>query len=129
MTTLKNVTLAVKRFAAEREWDQFHDPKNLAMAIAAETGELLAEFRWVPNAMADGFVRRPEVRQRIEREVADVAITLLLLSDRVGIDLLGAIERKLELNRANYPVEQSRGVAERPRRITDAPFLPDEDRA
>jgi dCTP diphosphatase len=114
MTTLEDVTEAIKAFAAERDWNQFHDPKNLAMAIAAEAGELLAELRWVSNASSDGFVRDPAAKERIEREVADVAITLILFSERAGIDLLGAVTRKLQANRHNYPVERSRGVPERP---------------
>jgi dCTP diphosphatase len=104
----------LRRFVAERDWSQFHDPKNLAMAIASEVGELLSELRWVTSEDADDAVRAPDVRRRIENEVGDVAIALLLFCERAGIDLLAAAEKKLELNAANYPVAQSKGHPERP---------------
>lgn len=104
----------LRRFVVEREWGQFHDPKNLAMAIASEAGELLAELRWVSSARADEAVQDPGKRERIEREIADVAISLLLFCDRVDIDLFTAIERKIEQNESHYPVAQSRGHSERP---------------
>jgi NTP pyrophosphatase (non-canonical NTP hydrolase) len=84
------------------------------MAIASEAGELVAELRWVANSAADHFVSQPQVRERVEREIADVAIALILLSDRVGIDLLGAIERKIDVNQVNYPVDAVRGQSDRP---------------
>jgi dCTP diphosphatase len=106
----------VRRFVAERDWAQFHDPKNLSMAVASEAGELVALLRWVRNEEADTFVRAPENHARLRAEVADVAISLLLLCDRTGIDLPSAILDKLEVNRRNYPVESTRGRAERPER-------------
>jgi NTP pyrophosphatase (non-canonical NTP hydrolase) len=104
----------LRQFVAQRDWSQFHDPKNLAMAIASEAGELLAELRWVGSDHADQFVRDPANRERIEREVGDIAIALLLFSERAGIDLLDAIERKIELNAKNYPPALSKGRSERP---------------
>jgi dCTP diphosphatase len=101
-------------FVAERDWSQFHDPKNLAMALASEAGELVAELRWVSNADADAYVRDSAHREQIEQEVADVAIALLLFCDRGGIDLRLAIRRKIDLNAANYPVLTARGIARRP---------------
>ena len=102
------------RFCKARDWSEFHDPKNLAMAIASEAGELLATLRWIRSDASDAFVSDPANRLDVEREVADVAIALLLFCDRAGIDLLKAIDRKIELNEANYPVEYSRGRPERP---------------
>jgi NTP pyrophosphatase (non-canonical NTP hydrolase) len=110
----------LRQFVAERDWQQFHDPKNLAMAIASEAGELLSELRWVTSEKADEIVREPERRERIEREVGDVAIALLLLCDRVGIDLLSAVDRKIALNAVSYPAQLSRGRADRP--SGDSPF-------
>jgi dCTP diphosphatase len=104
----------LRQFVAERDWQQFHDPKNLAMAIASEAGELLSELRWVTSEKADEAVRDPGRRERIRNEVGDVAIALLLLCDRIRIDLLDALEAKLDLNALNYPSELSRGVSERP---------------
>ncbi len=104
----------LRAFVAEREWEQFHDPKNLAMAVASEAGELLAEYRWVSNAEADGYSKNNDHRKRIAAEVADVGIALLLFCDRIGLDLIEAIKQKIAVNRQNYPVEQSRGRRERP---------------
>lgn len=113
MDRLEGVLQVIREFVAEREWQQFHDPKNLAMAIASEAGELLAEYRWVSNAEADGFTKPEEVRRRVAAEAADTGIALLLFCERVGIDLVDAISDKMATNRQNYPVEQSRGKAER----------------
>lgn len=104
----------LREFAAERDWTRFHDPKNLAMAIASEAGELLAELRWITGEKSDDLVRDPAYRANIEHEVADVAIALLLFCDRAGIDLLEAIETKIELNSGNYPIKDSKGRSERP---------------
>ena len=104
----------LREFVRERDWAQFHDPKNLAMLVASEAGELLAEYRWVGNADADAYSADPEARARIEAEVADVGIALLLLCDRLGIDYPDTLRRKLETNRRNYPADVVRGSSERP---------------
>jgi dCTP diphosphatase len=106
----------LRKFVAEREWEKFHDPKNLSMAVASEAGELVALFRWVRSEDADAFARAPANHERVRAEAADVAISLLLLCDRAGIDLRQAILDKLEVNRMNYPAEKVRGRAERPPR-------------
>ncbi len=99
----------IRAFVRERDWDRFHDPKNLAMAVVSEAGELAAELRWVPSEDADTFAQREEIRPRIEAEAADVAITLMMFCDRVGIDLGEAMRRKMQVNRAKYPVDEARG--------------------
>jgi len=104
----------LRAFVAEREWEQFHDPKNLAMAVGSEAGELLAEYRWIRSSEADDYTRDEDAKKRVSDESADIAIALFLFCDRVGIRLTDAIERKLEINRANYPAPLSRGVARRP---------------
>src|SRR3954462_8829920 len=114
MPTLDELTAALRAFADARDWRQFHDPKNLAMLVASEAGELLAEYRWVPGDAADARSREPEARARIADEIADVGIALLLLCDRIGLDLAAAIQDKLAKNAARYPVETSRGRADRP---------------
>ena len=114
MPNLEDVTAALRKFVAERDWQQFHDPKNLAMLVASEAGELLAEYRWVRNEDADAHSREPRARARIAAEVADVGIALLLLCDRIGLSLPDAIDSKLAANAVRYPVERSRGRAERP---------------
>ncbi|MFO0696402.1 MAG: nucleotide pyrophosphohydrolase [Polyangiales bacterium] len=97
----------IRSFVNEREFDAYHDPKNLAMAIASEAGELTAELRWVPSQSADDHCREPEARQRITDEIADVAICLLMLCDRIGVDLPAAVHDKLVRTRQKYPVDPS----------------------
>ena len=115
MDRLDSVIKDIRGFVEEREWEPFHDPKNLAMASASEAGELIAEYRWVPNADADRFTASEDHRPRISAEAADIGIALLLFCDRIGLDLFQAIEEKMVVNRRNYPVELSRGHAERPK--------------
>lgn len=111
---LDQVVQELRAFVRERDWAQFHDPKNLAMALASEAGELLAEYRWVANSEADTWSLDSERRRRIGAEVADVGIALLLFCDRIGLDLMDAIRRKIEVNRTNYPAEASKGRHSRP---------------
>jgi dCTP diphosphatase len=115
MTDLEALATELRQFVSEREWAQFHDPKNLAMLLASEAGELVAEYRWVANAAADDHSRAAAPRARIADEIGDVGIALLLLCERTGVDLLQAMSDKLERNRGRYPVEQSRGKADRPK--------------
>lgn len=105
----EQVLKAVRSFVAERDWEQFHDPKNLAMAVASEAGELLSELRWVDGKDSDAHCKSEENRQAIEDEVADVAVTLLMFVDRVGIDLPAAMLRKIKKNAEKYPVDAWKG--------------------
>jgi|SRR4051812_8785028 dCTP diphosphatase len=114
MPSLDELTAALRAFVAARDWAQFHDAKNLAMLVASEAGELLAEYRWVRGDEADARSHDPAARARIADEIADVGIALLLLADRIGLDLPSAIAEKIAANAARYPVEVSRGKAERP---------------
>src|SRR5215467_10870549 len=100
MPTLAELTAALRKFVADRDWQQFHDPKNLAMLVASEAGELVAEYRWVRGEDADARSREPAARARIADEVADVGIALLLLCDRIGLDLAAAMEAKIATNAA-----------------------------
>jgi dCTP diphosphatase len=101
----------LRQFVAERDWAQFHDPKNLAMLVGSEAGELVAEYRWVRSEEADAHSRDPVARARIAAEIGDVGIALLLLCDRIGLDPLEAMSEKLAANRRKYPVETARGRA------------------
>ena len=114
MPTLDQLKAALRTFVADRDWQQFHDPKNLAMLIASEAGELLAEYRWVRGESADAHSKDPTARRRIADEIGDVGIGLLLLCDRIGLDLESAVAHKLAANEARYPVATARGRAERP---------------
>ncbi len=115
MSELAELTAALRRFVEERDWGRFHDPKNLAMLVGSEAGELLAEYRWIASEAADAFSREPEARARIAAEIGDVGIGLMLLCDRIGIDLVAAMREKLAANERKYPVATSRGRADKPR--------------
>jgi NTP pyrophosphatase (non-canonical NTP hydrolase) len=105
---------AAVAFAREREWQSFHDPKNLAMALASEVGELNAILRWVPSSDSDNVVAGADVRTRVEQEIGDIAILLLLLCARTRIEFARAVTAKLALNSKNYPVTSSMRRADRP---------------
>ena len=111
---LEGLVRDLRAFVAARDWRRFHDPKNLAMLVASEAGELAAEYRWVRGDDADARSREPAARERIAAEVADVGIGLLLLCDRIGLDLVDAMRTKLAKNAERYPVAEAKGKAERP---------------
>jgi dCTP diphosphatase len=96
-------------FRQEREWQQFHTPKNLAASVSIEAAELLEIFQWTAEAELAETVQRK--KQHIEQEIADVAMYLAFLVHDLGIDLDGACNRKLDVNEKNYPVAESRGSA------------------
>ncbi len=112
MSRLDALVQELRAFVAERDWAQFHDPKNLAMAISSEAGELLAEYRWLHSSEADAWSDAQNNRERVAAEAADVGIALLLFCDRIGLDLVDAIRAKIAVNRANYPAALSRGRRE-----------------
>ena len=106
---LESLRARLAAFAAERDWDQFHNPKNLAMALAGEAGELVEHFQWLSFEQAANLA--PATREEVALECADVLLFLLRLCDKLDIDLAAAADRKLELNAKKYPVEKSRGRA------------------
>jgi NTP pyrophosphatase (non-canonical NTP hydrolase) len=108
---LDDLLARLRRFTRERDWSRFHDPKNLAMLLASEAGELLHLFRWVPNAEADAFAARGENRRAIETEIADVAISVLLLADRLGVDLAEIVKGKIARNAEKYPARDARPLS------------------
>lgn len=103
--SVAGLTEALRKFAAERDWDQFHTPKNLAIAMMVEAAEVAEHFQWTEGgaAIAD------EKRDEIALEIADTLLYLVRLSDRLGIDALAAARRKIEINAQRYPVEQAFG--------------------
>lgn len=111
---LDGVLAELRAFVAEREWEQFHDPKNLAMLLCSEAGELLSEYRWVPNEDADRWSVEPDNLSRVTAEAADVGIALLMFCERTKIDLVDAMKSKIQVNRANYPADGCRGRSQRP---------------
>ncbi len=106
---MEQVIAKIRRFRDDRDWMQFHDPKNLAASISIEAAELLELFQWKTGEEATRYARAN--KERVSEEIADVAIYLIELADIVGIDLIDAIEDKLKKNAIKYPVEKARGVA------------------
>lgn len=106
---MNDVLQKIKTFRDERDWMQFHDPKNLAVSISIEAAELLEHFQWKDDAAVKKHVEAN--REEIADEIADVAVYLTELADNLGIDLLEAMNRKLDKNAKKYPVEKAKGVA------------------
>lgn len=102
---------ALRRFAEERDWQQFHSPKNLAMALSGEVGELTEIFQWMTEADSHAAARSPKTAQAVRDELADVALYLIRLADVLGVDLNAAVANKLASNAAKYPIEAARGVS------------------
>ncbi len=99
----------IREFRDDRDWMQFHDPKNLAVSISIEAAELLEHFQWKDKAQVEKHAA--EHRDEIADEIADVAMYLFELADNLGIDLKSAMLAKLKKNEKKYPVEKSRGVS------------------
>ena len=106
---LDNLRVQLEQFAIERDWDQFHNPKNLAMALVAEAGELVEHFQWLSPQQAANL--SAETKAEVALEIADVLLFLLRLADKLEIDLIVAAEKKMQLNAEKYPVEKSKGIA------------------
>jgi dCTP diphosphatase len=100
---------ALRAFAAEREWDQFHSPKNLSMALTVEAGELQEHFQWLSEQASRELPG--EELAAVGAEMADVFIYLVRLADKLGIDLLEAAAGKIEINARRYPADEVRGSA------------------
>ena len=114
--TLADLVAAVRRFRDDRDWAQFHTPKNLAAAVAIEAAELQERFLWQTDAEVDRDLADAAKRAGVAEEIADVVMFAMLLADRLGIDLAEAIVAKLAANERKYPVSLARGNA---RKYTD----------
>ncbi|HXQ81502.1 MAG TPA: nucleotide pyrophosphohydrolase [Opitutaceae bacterium] len=108
-TTLAELKERVLAFARERDWEQFHAPKNLSMALAAEAAELMEHFLWASPEESRAVALDPEKRARIAEEVADVVIYALEFANATGLDIAANIEAKIEANARKYPIEKARG--------------------
>ncbi|WP_040863319.1 nucleotide pyrophosphohydrolase [Nocardia niigatensis] len=109
--TVERLQQLVAEFAARREWERFHTPKNLVMALTGEVGELSELFQWLTAEESSAVCEDDGRRKRVEEEVADVFIYLLRLVDVLGIDLGAAVEEKLRKNEERYPVAAVKGRA------------------
>ena len=115
---LKTIASRLEAFAQERDWDGFHSPKNLAMALNVEAGELLEHFQWLTEDQSRDLPQ--DTRVEVEREIADIQIYLIRLADKLGVDLLRAVEAKIEDNARKYPAERVRGSAKKYTEYTDS---------
>ena len=106
---VQNLEAALRLFADERDWNQFHSPKNLVMALTGEVGELTEIFQWLSEDASRHAASNPDTAQSVQDELADVLLYLVRLSSVLGVDLNAAVTDKLARNREKYPVKTSRG--------------------
>jgi len=111
MSELGEIKLRLRQFAEERDWEQFHSPKNLSMALIAEAAELVEHFQWLTEEQSENLSAEKLVE--VELEMADIQIYLLRLADKLNIDLLSAVDKKIELNAQRYPADKVRGSSKK----------------
>ncbi|MHB1566588.1 MAG: nucleotide pyrophosphohydrolase [Acidiferrobacter sp.] len=116
MSVLEDLRTRLAAFAAERDWEQFHSPKNLAMALIVEAGELVEQLQWLSEDETMALTAAQQ--QAVAEEAADILLYLIRFADRTGIDLERAAWQKIEKNAQKYPADQVRGSA---RKYTDYP--------
>lgn len=109
--SLETLRDELRQFAAERDWNQFHSPKNLAIALSVEAAELLEHFQWMPETDSAALVAGQ--KDKIREEVADVLLYLIRLADKLEIDLPAAASDKIRVNAEKYPVEKARGSSKK----------------
>jgi len=107
MSEVKSITGKIKKFRDERDWMQFHDPKNMAVSIILEASELLEHFQWKTKEEVEKYVMQNNAE--IKDEIADIALYLFELADNLGISLMSAMDEKLKKNKLKYPVEKAKG--------------------
>ena len=113
VTALQEIKDRVLAFAKERDWEQFHSPKNLSMAISAEAAELMEHFLWQDPEASHSNMRTPKLRAKVEEELADVFIFAIEFANITGIDIAAIIEAKMALNAKKYPVAKAKGRSEK----------------
>lgn len=109
--TIPDLTMSLRTFAEDREWQKFHSPKNLVMAMSGEVGEVAELFQWLTEDESRAIMDSERTAARVREELADVLAYLLRIADVLGIDLAEALEAKIRVNGEKYPVELSRGSA------------------
>ena len=106
---MKELTKKIRAFAQNRDWDQFHSPKNLAMALSVEVAEVVEHFQWLTQEESQEL--DADKMNKLREEIGDVMIYLARLADRLGIDPVQAAEEKMRINEKKYPVEKAKGLA------------------
>ena len=108
---IKAIQNQLENFALKRNWNKFHSPKNLAMALAGEVGELMEIFQWLTEEQSGNIVKNDVQHKALAEELADITIYTLRLANKTGVDLEAAIRKKMKKNAEKYPVRLSRGNA------------------
>lgn len=108
---MKEIIDALRKFNHDRDWDQFHNHKDLALSLVLEASEVMEHFQWKTLEQAESYAE--DHKDEIADELADVAIYMIQLADKMGIDILEAIKAKIAKNAAKYPVEKSKGSAKK----------------
>jgi dCTP diphosphatase len=110
-TDLHSLTQRLREFAAARDWDQFHSPKNLTMALSVEVAEIVEHFQWLSEEQSNNLPQK--TRDKVETELADTLLYLIRLADKLEVDLFSAAQGKIEVNEQRYPVDKARGNAKK----------------
>jgi len=110
MDKLEELTKRIKEFNKERDWDQYHNPKDILVALVSEVGELADCYRWLSAEEMKEIHSDAEKKKKVEEEIADIMMYLIMLAYKTDIDILSAVEKKLEKNIRKYPVEKAKGV-------------------
>ena len=111
MNQLEKLRQQIGDFAEKRDWNQFHSPKNLAMALIVEAGELVEQFQWITQR--ESFSLSAERQKAVEEELADILIYLVRLSDQLDVDLIRATQNKIKINESKYPADMVRGSSKK----------------
>jgi len=113
LVNVENLSIRLQRFADDRDWHQFHSPKNLLLALTGEVGELCEVFQWMSETDSIAAAKRPETAQAVKDELADVLMYLVRLASVLGVDLDEATRDKLALNASKYPVDKARSTSKK----------------
>ena len=108
---IEQIQKKLQSFVDDRDWDQFHSPKNIVMALSGEVGELVEIFQWLTKEQSEQIKNSDKKKISVAEEVADISIYLLRLCDKLDIDISAAIEDKIEKNEKKYPIERSKGIS------------------
>lgn len=111
MKELEQIKLQLRQFADERDWDQFHSPKNLSMALIAEAAELVEHFQWLTEEQSKAL-KQVQLEQ-VQEELADIQIYLIRIADKLNVDLIESVKKKIAANAKKYPTEKVRGSSKK----------------
>ena len=110
MKDLNEMREQIRQFNLDRDWDKFHHPKDVLLALVGEVGELAECYQWLTDEQLNAIKADPEKKRKIEEELADVMMYLMILSYKTDVDLSKAVKEKLEKNKIKYPLDKSKGV-------------------